>query len=98
MIKKTTLLIGLNDKDTLRQELNTDEVISWLQYQFDNCTITECAGSYKHMDGTVTKETSLQVSIYDNNYNYIDDVIVIKYVLNQESIGVVTEYVDIKFI
>ena len=52
MIKKFTLYLGLNDKDTKRQEISTLEaykvVSNLLAKDFGGGTIFEAQGIYKH--------------------------------------------------
>ena len=92
------LYIGLNDKDTKRQELtNLDakaEISAILFKYFPNgFTLQECQGMYRHEDGTVVCENTIKVTLFNYDFVGISDVIKeIKYKLNQESVA--TEYLE----
>lgn len=92
-MKKITLYIGLNDKDTKTQKISTLDA-----YRFVNnilatdSTITECKGVYTHEDGTITTENTLEVVLldFDNTLDkgwVLDKANAIKKALNQESIA-----------
>ena len=92
------LYIGLNDKDTKRQELtNLDakaEISAILFKYFPNgFTLQECQGMYRHEDGTVVCENTIKVTLFNYEFVGIADVInEIKCKLNQESVA--TEYLE----
>lgn len=90
---KYTLYIGLNDKDTKQQEINTIDCYKIISKLFESCTISECTGIYKHDDGTCVIEKSLRVEIIDfkRNININEKIDLIKNFLNQESIIKQTE-------
>ena len=54
------LNIGLNDKKTKKQEIDTEIAINWVGAYIGDCTITKTIGFYKGM-----RETSLKVNVYD---------------------------------
>ena len=54
------LFIGLNDKDTHKQEHNFQYYVNRIGKVIPNCTIVKCNGFYKS-----EPETSVQVIIYD---------------------------------
>lgn len=92
-MKKITLYIGLNDKDTKTQKISTLDA-----YRFVNnilatdSTITECKGVYTHEDGTITTENTLEVVLldFDNTLDkgwVLDKANAIKKALNQEAIA-----------
>lgn len=92
-MKKITLYIGLNDKDTKTQKISTLDA-----YRFVNnilatdSTITECKGVYTHEDGTITTENTLEVVLldFDNTLDkgwVLDKASAIKKALNQEAIA-----------
>ena len=66
-MNKYTLYIGLNDKDTKRQQLDNLEaskiVQNILTEKTDGGTIYNATGVYKHDDGTVIIENTLRVEI-----------------------------------
>lgn len=93
-MRKITLYIGLNDKDTKLQEVNTLDAYKMVSNVIGvGCTITEGRGIYKHDDGTVVSEVSLVVELldFDNTLNrewVKSKVEQIKTILNQESVAV----------
>ena len=100
MIHKITMFIGLNDKDTKIQEINTLDAYKIVARAIGvDSTITEARGVYTHRDGTVVLETSLVIEIldFDNTYDKIwvkDKVKQIKTLLNQESVAIQHEQID----
>lgn len=94
-MKKTTLFIGLNDKDSKRQEIPTLEaykvIANICAHEIGGATITEGTGVYTHEDGTVVVETTLVCQIFgvSSDAEEIKSAIKqIKSALNQESIAV----------
>lgn len=102
MEEEVKLIVGLNDKDTKKQEISTEKAekaIEKVLFQYtDGYTLQlDTKGLYKHENGETVKETSIVILLY-----YTDNVTVNKIIkelkqqLNQESImKVVTPcYVD----
>ena len=93
-MKKITLYIGLNDKDSKMQEVNTLDAYKLVSNIIGvGSTITEGRGIYKHEDGTVVSEVSLIVELldFDNTLSkgwVRSKVEQIKTTLNQESVAV----------
>lgn len=93
-MRKITLYIGLNDKDTKLQEVNTLDAYKMVSNVIGvGCTITEGRGIYKHDDGTVVSEVSLVVELLDFDNTLTREwvkskVEQIKTILNQESVAV----------
>lgn len=93
---KHTLYIGLNDKNSKQQEIDTltafKIVLNTVKAYYEGGTIKEARGFYTHADGSLTIETTLEVSIL-----FADDrktralVEDLKQLLNQESIALQTE-------
>lgn len=85
---KHTLFIGLNDKDTLKQEISTDDFKTKINNVLGDCTIKEGAtGYYTHNDGNTVVEKSLEVTKFGGSKRKIIDMAKqLKQVLNQESI------------
>ena len=87
---KTTLYIGLNDKNTKRQEINTTEAIKLLTNMLTDiggATIYEATGIYTHETGDVIIENTLRVELIEVNQEVLKYKIgLIKQMLNQESI------------
>ena len=94
MITKHILYIGLNDKDTKQQEITTLDAYKIIQncviaVGYDGATITEATGIYKHDDGAIVIEKSLEVSILCAEDRKTTELVErIKTALNQESIAV----------
>lgn len=94
MTIKYTFFIGLNDKDSHIQEINTLDASKMVQRVFMShecgATITSGKGVYAHDDGTVVAEETLIVQVYE--FDSVVPVKVIcedlKMVLNQESVAV----------
>ena len=103
-MKKITLYIGLNDKDSKVQEVNTLDAYKIVSNIIGvGSTITEGRGIYKHEDGTVVSEVSLVVELLDFD-NSLDKGWVkgkigqIKTILNQESVAVQYQEVESELI
>ena len=92
-MKKVTMYVGLNDKDTKKQEISTIESYKMCQNVFADffggSTIFEGKGTYTHDSGEMVFENTLVCIIYTEN---IEDVkkaaTIIKTALNQESIAI----------
>lgn len=99
MIKKFTLYLGLNDKDTKRQEISTLEaykvVSNILAKDFGGGTIFEAQGIYKHDDGQVVFEKTLRIEILFAELPQIKILVeLLKKMFNQESIAVQEENIE----
>lgn len=83
-----TLFIGMNDKDTLKQELTLDEFKKRISNTLGDCTIKEGAtGYYTHEDGSKVVEKSLEVKKFGGTKRSIVNAAKkLKELLNQESI------------
>lgn len=99
MIKKFTLYLGLNDKDTKRQQIDTIEaykiVSNLLAKDFGGGTIFSADGIYRHDDGTIVIEKTLRIEILfaerDNVLKLCDEL---KRLFNQESIAMQSEDIN----
>lgn len=82
-----SMFIGLNDKETKKQEVTTDKAIELVSDVIKGGSIQTIQGVYTHNDGTKVKETTLKVDVlYSDDATvrlYADDL---KRLLNQESI------------
>lgn len=91
-IIKYTMYIGLNDKDTKKQEITTEKAINLVCGILANNGITDVTiynslGCYTHEDGERVTENSLIVTMFFIEYIQISNVIVdLKEILNQECI------------
>lgn len=90
-MKKYTLYIGLNDKDTHNQEINTLDaykVVSNILTACGGATVTEGRGIYTHDDGAIVQEPTLVCTIFAAPEESVRDAALqIKTALNQESIA-----------
>lgn len=92
-MKKITLFIGLNDKETKTQLISTLDAYRIVNNILGtDSTITECKGVYTHDDGAITTENTLEVVLLDFKGNLnrewvLDKVQQIKLSLNQESVA-----------
>ena len=99
MIKKFTLYLGLNDKETKMQKLATVEafkiVTNLVAKRFGGGTIFEAQGIYKHDNGVVVTETTLRIELlFAEAQDVRAFVETLKEIFNQESVAVQEE--DIK--
>lgn len=98
MTMRFDLYMGLFDKDTKRQEIDTISaykiVESAAAQRFGGATISEANGIYKHDDGTVIIEPTIKMEILLFDYQEKDIAQVREFVdylkgrFNQESIAV----------
>ena len=102
-MEKFILYLGLNDKDTKKQKINTIEaykiVNNVVNNYCDGATIYECQGIYKHDSGEVVFEKTLKIELM-----FVDRVTVValvkdlKKIFNQESIVLQKEIVESELI
>ena len=97
---KHSIVIGLNDKDTLKQEIATDKACDLINGIVGDCTIkTNSIGYYTHANGQKVKEKSLTVEVFNTSKVFNMKIAKqIKQVLNQESIILTTEKSSSQFI
>lgn len=97
MIYKTyTLFLGLNDKDSKVQEINTIDAYKILQNILPDCTIRESQGIYTYSNGIRGLETTLELFIidFDKKFDPLPVIDSLKRLFNQESIALVTSSID----
>lgn len=91
-MQKHILYIGLNDKDSKVQEINTIDAYKIVQniligVGYDGGNIQESTGFYRHESGEVVIEKSLRVELcFAEDKKTADAIKQIKQVLNQEAI------------
>ena len=102
---KTTICVGLLDKDTKAQEINTIDAFKVAANIFaettGGATITEGMGVYTHDDGTVVIEPTLVCTIYgtrSDDPKIMDAIRMLKTALNQEAVAVESVESNSKFI
>ena len=87
-MKKHIFYVGLNDKDTKKQEYPKEYFLSTIYETVGDCTISDSYGYYTHADGTLVKEPSLRVEmLFKNDADMPKFADKLKVELNQESIG-----------
>lgn len=99
---QVTFFIGLNDKDTKKQEITTIDAFKIVENIFntytDGATIRECRGIYKHENGEHVIENTLECFTFEiNDEKIVEIVTILKKLLNQESILVRKENVNTNF-
>lgn len=99
-MRKITLYVGLNDRETKTQLINTLDAYRIVTNVLGvDSTITEAKGIYTHEDGAITSETTLVVMLLDFEHKMTktwltDKVNAIKLALNQESVAISTEEIE----
>lgn len=98
-ITKFTLFVGLNDKDSKQQEINTVDaykiISNMITATFDGGTISEATGIYKHSNGTFTTEITLRIELLFTTIEQVKPFVAeLKKVLNQETIAVQREVIN----
>lgn len=98
-MKKFTLYVGLNDKDSKKQEISTEDALTFTHYMLmnhcDGATISTAKGIYKHDNGDIVTENTIRIELL-----FIDDETVKRIVeklknhFNQESVAVQIEDVE----
>ena len=104
MIIKYNIYIGLNDKDSKKQEVSTrkakEEVIKILNNNnITGLTMYEVTGVFKHDTGEVVFEKSLKVELLEvKKEDVLRSIEELKTALNQESIMLEEEEKKVNFI
>lgn len=102
-MKKFTLYVGLNDKDTKTQKIDTLEaykiVSNLLVATVGGGTIYQAQGIYKHDNGDIVIENTLRIEIIEASEKDVNYIIkTLKTILNQEAIILQTENIESKLI
>lgn len=92
-MKKYTICVGLFDKDSKRQEVNTLDAYKIACNLFarhtGGATITEGRGIYTHESGEIVIEPSLVCMVYGATLEAVEAVVsALKDALNQESVSI----------
>ena len=101
---KYNIYIGLNDKDSKKQEVSTrrakEKTIEILNANnITGLTMYEVMGVFKHEDGFITYEKSLKVELLEvKKEDVLRSVNELKTALNQESIMLEEEKKEVNFI
>lgn len=98
---KYTLYIGLNDKDSRKQEIKTGRALDIVTAALLPCggaTISEARGIYTHDDGGTVEEPTIRAEILDFSGDALQHIRAaaaeLKQALNQESIALQVEQVE----
>lgn len=102
-MEKFILYLGLNDKDTKKQEINIIEaykiVNNVVNNYCDGATIYECQGIYKHDNGEIVFEKTLKIELmFVDRLTVVSLVKDLKEIFNQESIVLQKEIVESELI
>lgn len=110
-ICKAVLFVGLNDKETKVQTIQTSEAVKLIQREickcFDGGTISEATGVYRHLDGSdsVVIEDSLRIEIlfFDDSKEEARKKLkpfadTLKWLLNQETIALQLQEIESELI
>lgn len=103
MEKKYILNVGLNDKDTKIQKIDSIEAYkivenTLLNNGLNGYTIYQGKGLYKHENGEITQENTLIIEVLFATDDIINKIIkILKLVLNQESILKQVQEITISF-
>lgn len=92
-MKKFTMYVGLNDKDTKKQEIATLEAYKVATNIFceytGGATIYEGSGIYTHNDGTIITEKTLVCIVFSEDPEAIKKAAsALKIAFNQEAIAI----------
>lgn len=96
-VNKFTLYVGLNDKDSKKQEVTADEAKKIIRDIFanneiDGATFLNTQGIYKYVTGEVETENSFKIEVLFATKKQIRNAVAeIKQQLNQETVAVVHE-------
>lgn len=100
---KYNIYIGMFDKDTKQQEMSTQDFLNTVRKvmrlkNIDNYTIYKCKGHYKHEDGKIICEPSINIEIISDSL-CIDLLYNIKFKLcnelNQEDILITKQSIEV---
>lgn len=99
---KYNIYVGMFDKDTKQQELSNTEFLNRIRktmrlHGINDYTIYKCKGHYKHTDGTIICEPSINIEyIHDYTLNQIHNLrFNLCKELNQESVLITKQEVTI---
>lgn len=89
---KFTIIAGLNDKETKKQEISTEEAYKIIFETLKNnsvegATLTEAKGFYTHNNGDIVIEKSIKIELLFIEYETVKAIAEeLRVKLNQESV------------
>lgn len=100
--EKITLYVGLNDKDTKTQKIDTLEAVkiatNIIVSNTEGGTLYNAQGIYTHDNGVIVIENTLRIELYNCKPEPLQTIInTLKTVLNQEAIIKETQLVTTEF-
>lgn len=99
MQEKFTIYLGLNDKDTKRQEINTLDAYKIAVNIIGDCSISELTGFYTHHNGQPVIEKSLKIEVFGKTEPEVKNIAEqLKVTFNQESVIIQKQVVNSMFI
>lgn len=102
-MKKIILFLGLFDKDSKAQEINTLDAFKIASNLLTDIigfgTITEAVGVYTHDDGSIVNEPTLKIEVSNVELEPMKKLaIALKQAFNQESVAFEVVHSDFNFI
>lgn len=99
MDRKFELYLGLNDKETKRQEINTLDAYKVAANVCKDCSISELTGYYTHDNGAVVIEKSLKIELFGKEKTEVQAIAEqLKTIFNQELVIINEILVNSQFI
>lgn len=101
-MEKITVFVGLNDRDSKKQEVSFSTAISLLSQYIAQAvgvgTLSEAAGVYTHDNGETVQERTIKAEFYvEDREPVMEFVRFAKSILNQESVAVEVSKPSIQF-
>ena len=103
-IQKRVLFVGLFDKDTKTQKIDTVAACNLIQNiilsnGLDGATISNATGIYKHDDGQIIIEPSVRIELLFATEKQIKNICeAIKTALNQESVVLESQIIESRLV
>lgn len=96
---KYILYVGLNDKDTKTQKIDTLSAYNLtnniLLNYVEGATVTQSKGTYKHQNGNVVIENTLIIELLFTDKQTVETIAKdLKIALNQESIAIQKQTIE----